>query len=157
MFYCVHQINCRQYFILYSIATILAKANMCMTWPGITGFIYIHNIQSVHIMAPISCSVCAVHNLLLLMNFSSISAYNYDDILGTILITDKKLLHYELSKSSQNLCVDKTGFPRPSHILCCGSGTTLKVRTKDWRLQNVGVSSFKGLIQGADGVASHPP
>ena len=41
----------------------------------------------------------------------------YDDILGTIRITDKKLLHFKLSKAGHNLCVDKTGFPRPGHIL----------------------------------------
>ena len=40
----------------------------------------------------------------------------YDDILNTIWITDKKLLHFKLSKSGQILRVDKTGFPRPSHI-----------------------------------------
>ena len=40
----------------------------------------------------------------------------YDDIVDTIVITDKKLLHFKLSKSGQILCVDKTGFPRPSHI-----------------------------------------
>ena len=37
----------------------------------------------------------------------------YDDILATILITDKKLLHFKLSKSGQILRVDKTGFPGP--------------------------------------------
>ena len=41
----------------------------------------------------------------------------YDDILDTILITDKKLLHFKLSKSGQILHVDKTCFPRPGHIL----------------------------------------
>ena len=40
----------------------------------------------------------------------------YDDILDTIQITDKKLLHFKLSKSGQILCVDKTNFPRPGHI-----------------------------------------
>ena len=35
----------------------------------------------------------------------------YDDILDTIWITDKKLLHFKLSKSGQILRVDKTGFP----------------------------------------------
>ena len=35
----------------------------------------------------------------------------YDDILDTIRITDKKLLHFKLSKLGQILCVDKTGFP----------------------------------------------
>ena len=40
----------------------------------------------------------------------------YDDILDTIQLTDKKLLHFKLSKSGQILHVDKTCFPRPSHI-----------------------------------------
>ena len=41
----------------------------------------------------------------------------YDDILDTIQITDKTLLHFKLSKSGQILHVDKTCFPRPGHIL----------------------------------------
>ena len=40
----------------------------------------------------------------------------YDDILDMLEITDKKLLHFKLSKSGQNLRVDKTCFPRPGHI-----------------------------------------
>ena len=44
--------------------------------------------------------------------------YIYDDILGTIQLTDKKLLHFKLSKLGQILRVDKTCFPRPGHILC---------------------------------------
>ena len=39
----------------------------------------------------------------------------YDDLLDTIQITDKKLLHFKLSKSGQILHVDKTCFPRPGH------------------------------------------
>ena len=42
--------------------------------------------------------------------------YIYDDILDTIQITDKTLLHFKLSKSGQIVRVDKTGFPRPTHI-----------------------------------------
>ena len=41
----------------------------------------------------------------------------YDDILDMIQNTDKNLLHFKLSKSGHILCVDKTCFPRPSHIL----------------------------------------
>ena len=40
----------------------------------------------------------------------------YNDIVNTICVTDKKLLHFELSKLGQNLHVDKTSFPRPAHI-----------------------------------------
>ena len=41
----------------------------------------------------------------------------YDDILDIMQATDKKLLHFKLSKWGQILCVDKTDFPRPSYIL----------------------------------------
>ena len=41
----------------------------------------------------------------------------YDDIFDMIQVTDKKLLHFKLSKSGQFLRVDKTCFPRPSHII----------------------------------------
>ena len=40
----------------------------------------------------------------------------YDDILDMIQITDKKSLHFKLSKSGQILRVDKTCFLRPGHI-----------------------------------------
>ena len=40
----------------------------------------------------------------------------HDDILDTRQITNKKLLHFKLSKSDHILHVDKTGFLRPSHI-----------------------------------------
>ena len=43
----------------------------------------------------------------------------YDDILDVIWITAKKLLHFKLSKSGQILRIDKTCFPRPSHIYVC--------------------------------------
>ena len=43
--------------------------------------------------------------------------YTYDDILLTIRITDKKLLHFKLSKSGQMLYVDKIGFPGPVTLL----------------------------------------
>ena len=39
----------------------------------------------------------------------------YNEILDMILITDKKLLHFKLSKSGQMLRVDKTCFPRLGH------------------------------------------
>ena len=41
----------------------------------------------------------------------------YDGILVTTLSKDKKLLHLKISKLCQILCVDKTGFIRPSHLL----------------------------------------
>ena len=42
----------------------------------------------------------------------------YDDILDTILSTDRTLLCFKFSKLDQILHVDKTGFLRPDHILC---------------------------------------
>ena len=60
-------------------------------------------------MAPISCSVCVIQTLLVLLKSSWISEHTYDDILNTTLITNKKLLHFKLSLSGQILCVDKTG------------------------------------------------
>ena len=86
-----------------------------MTGPGKTGLIYT-KYNFVHIMAPISCSVCAIQNLLVVLNSSWISAYTvYDDNLDTILITDKTLLHSKPLKSGQISHVDKTGFLRPGH------------------------------------------
>ena len=41
--------------------------------------------------------------------------YIHDDILDTIQIIDKKLLHFKLSKSGQIIRVDKTYFPKPGH------------------------------------------
>ena len=42
----------------------------------------------------------------------------YGKILVAILIKDKKLLYFKVSKFGQILYVDKTGFLRPSHIYC---------------------------------------
>ena len=42
----------------------------------------------------------------------------YTGILGTVQITKQKLLHFELSKSGQIVCADKTCFPRLGHIYC---------------------------------------
>ena len=51
----------------------------------------------------------------------------YDDILDTIQITDKKLLHFELTKSGKILHVDKTCFPRPGHICIHSTEGTISV------------------------------
>ena len=40
----------------------------------------------------------------------------YDKMLVTLLIKDKKLLHFKVSKLDQILCVDKIGFLGPGHI-----------------------------------------
>ena len=43
----------------------------------------------------------------------------HDDIVDTILVTVKKLLHFKLSKSGQILHIDETGFPGPSYVYSC--------------------------------------
>ena len=42
----------------------------------------------------------------------------YDEIVDMIQITDKRLLHFKLSKLGQILHVDETCFPRPGHNSC---------------------------------------
>ena len=51
------------------------------------------------------CNTESVNFIEFLMDF-----YIYGDGLDTILITDKMLLHFKLSRLGQILCVDKTGF-----------------------------------------------
>ena len=68
---------------------------------------YLHNLH----LFIFSCSVCAIRNLLILLNSPWISAYTMK--VYTNWITDKKLLHFKLSKLGRILYVDKTGFPRP--------------------------------------------
>ena len=63
-----------------------------------------------------SVSVCAIYNLFFLLKFLMDSCI-YIDILDTIWITDKKLLHFKLSKLGQILQVDKIGFPGPVTII----------------------------------------
>ena len=80
-----------------------------------TGLIYT-KYTLVLIMAPISCSVCTIQTLLVLLNSLWISTYTYDDILDAIQITDNTLSRFKLSKSGHILRADKTGFPRSDHI-----------------------------------------
>ena len=40
----------------------------------------------------------------------------HDDIFNVIHITNRKLLHFKLSKSGNIIRVDKTCFPKPSHM-----------------------------------------
>ena len=86
-----------------------------MTGPGKTGLIYTKYTCLYYGKYLLFCMyyLKAVNFIKLFMVFSI-----YDDILDTIQITDRTLLHFKLSKSGQVLCVDKTCFPRPSHILC---------------------------------------
>ena len=82
---------------------------------GKTGLIYT-KYTLVHIMTPISCSVCAIQTLLVLLNSLWISTYMYDDSLDKIQITDNMLSCFKLSKSGHILRADKTDFPRSGHI-----------------------------------------
>ena len=84
-----------------------------VTGPGITDLIYIKYTCLYYGMYLLFC-MCypkSVNCIEFLIDLSI-----YDEILDTIQITDKKLLHFKLSKSGQILHVDKTCFPRPGHI-----------------------------------------
>ena len=50
--------------------------------------------------------ICTIQKSVVLLHFSWISTYTYDDISDAIQITDQKLLHFKLLKSGQILCVD---------------------------------------------------
>ena len=62
----------------------------------------------------------------------------YNDVFDTIQITNKKLLHFKLSKSGQNLCVDKIAFSRPGHIF--------NVATYIWPLRSILALKMSFLI-----------
>ena len=84
-----------------------------VTGPGKTGLIYTKYACLYYgtYLLFCMCYPTSVNYIKFLMDFCI-----YDDILDTIQITDKKLLQFKHSKSDQILCVDKTCFPRPSHI-----------------------------------------
>ena len=84
-----------------------------MTGPGKTGLIYTKYTYLYYGTYLLFC-MCYPKSL----NFNEIlmDFCIYDDILDTIQITDKKLLHFKCSKLGQILHVDKTCFPRPGHI-----------------------------------------
>ena len=84
-----------------------------VTGPGKTGLIYTKYNCLYYVTYLLFCMRYpkSVNFIKFLMDFCM-----YDDILDTIQLTDKKLLHFKLSKSGQILRVDKTCFPRPSHI-----------------------------------------
>ena len=67
-------------------------------------------------MATISYFLCAIYPTSVSFIDFPMDFYIYDDIFNAVLIIDKKLLRFKLSKSGQILHVDKTGFPRPCHI-----------------------------------------
>ena len=83
-----------------------------VTESGKTGLIYTKYTCSYYDTYLLFC-VCypkSVSFIAFLMDFCI-----YDDIFDIILITDKKVLYFKLSKSGQFSHVDKTGFPRPGH------------------------------------------
>ena len=85
-----------------------------VTRPGKTGLIYT-KYTCLYYGTYLLFSLCypkSVNFIKFLMDFCI-----YGEILNTIQITDKKSLHFKLSKSGQSLHVDKTCFPRPGHIL----------------------------------------
>ena len=84
-----------------------------MTGPGKTGLIYIKYTRLYYgkYLLLCMCYQNSANFVEFLMDFCM-----YDDISDMIQITGKKLLHFKLSKSGQFLHVDKTCFPRPSHI-----------------------------------------
>ena len=84
-----------------------------VTGPGKIGLIYI-NYTCLYYGTYLLFCMCypaSVNFIEFLMEFCI-----YDDILDTIQISDKKLLHFKLSKSGHVLCVDKTCFLRSGHI-----------------------------------------
>ena len=84
-----------------------------VTGPEKTGLIYIKYTSSyygTYLLFCIGYTQC-VSFIEFLMEFCT-----SDEIFVKMLIKDKKLLHFKVSKLGQILCVDKTGFLRPSHI-----------------------------------------
>ena len=83
-----------------------------VTGPGKTGLIYT-KYTCLHYGTYLLFCVCylkSVNYIEFLMDLCI-----YDDILDALWLTDKKLLHFKLSKSGQILHIDKTCFPRPGH------------------------------------------
>ena len=81
-----------------------------VTGPGKTGLIYTCSYYGMYLLFCI-CYPKSASFIEFLMDLCT-----FDDISHATRITDKKLLHFKLSKSGQILCVDKTCFPRPGHI-----------------------------------------
>ena len=69
------------------------------------------------VMATISYFLCAIYPTSVSFIDFPMDFCIYGDIFNAVLIIDKKLLRFKLSKSGQILHVDKTGFPSPGHIL----------------------------------------
>ena len=98
---------------MYCISVIYILEQVYVTGPGKTGLIYAKYTclyYGTHLLF-CRCYPISVNFIEFPMDFCI-----YDDILDMIQITDKKLLYFKLSKSGQILRVDKTCFPRLSHI-----------------------------------------
>ena len=84
-----------------------------VTGPGKTGLIYTKYTYSYNSTYLLFC-ICYPKSVSLIEFLMDLGIY--DDILDAIQIADKKLLYFKPLKSGQILHVDKTCFPRPSHI-----------------------------------------
>ena len=83
-------------------------------WLGLRKQVLSTQNTLVHIMATISYSVCAMQNLLVFSNNKFLMDFCiYDDILDTMLSTDKKLLCFKLSKLGYILHVKRLLFLGP--------------------------------------------
>ena len=90
-------------------------ARTYVTGPGKTGIIYTKYTCLYYDTYLLFC-LChpqSVNFIEFLMDFRMYDSIKFLDM---IQITDKKLLHFKLSRSGQILHVDKTCFPRPGHI-----------------------------------------
>ena len=77
----------------------------------------------------------------------------YDDVFDTIQISNEKLLHFKLSKSGQNLCVDKIAFSGPGHMYIHCSYVHIAIEVNPC-IENVIVATYCHLILIALGVLS---
>ena len=88
------------------------KSLLNVTGPGKTGLIYTKYTCLYYGTYLLFC-MCYPQSVTFIEFFMDFCIY--DDILHTIQIADKNLLHFKLSKSGQIWCVDKTCVSRPGH------------------------------------------
>ena len=104
-------------------------------WLGLGKQVLFTRNTLVHIVALISCCVCAIQNLLVFWIPHEFQYITYDNILDKIIVTDVMLLYYKLSLSSQIIYVDKTSFPLSGHILCNWTSLVNNSKPKAWHFQ----------------------
>ena len=113
-----------------------------VTRPGKTGLIYTKCTCSYYGIYLLFC-MCypkSVSFIEFFMHFCIIIWWHF----RSIQITDKELLHFNLSKSGQNLRIDKTSFPRPSHICISLVVHTYHIVGK-FSMENLAYFIFQGL------------